>query len=96
MGYNYGRCFRGVCMEIKNEGTSISAGLIKQIVAKIENLEEQKAQVMQDISDVFRDAKTNGLDVPVLKQLIRLRKKRKEQVAEEEELLDIYRRALEQ
>ncbi len=79
-----------------NEGARISAGLIKQIVSRVENLEEQKAQIMQDISDVFREAKSEGLDVPVLKQLIRLRKKKKEQVAEEEELLDIYRRALEQ
>ncbi len=82
-------------MEI-NEGTTISAGLIKQIVARVENLEEQKSQIMQEISDVFRESKSEGLDVSVLKQLIRQRKKEKEQVAEEEELLDIYRRALEQ
>lgn len=82
-------------MEIK-ERTAIPAGLLKQIVARIENLEEQKTQITQDISDVFREAKSEGLDVSVLKQLIRLRKKKKEQVEEEEELLDIYRRALEQ
>lgn len=78
------------------EGTTISAGLIKQIVSRVETLEEQKAQIMQDISEVFREAKSEGLDVAVLKQLIRLRKKNKQQVAEEEELLEIYRRALEQ
>ena len=78
------------------EGTTISAGLIKQIVSRVETLEEQKAQIMQDISEVFRKAKSEGLDVAVLKQLIRLRKKNKQQVAEEEELLEIYRRALEQ
>lgn len=78
------------------EGTLISAGLIKQIVARVENLEEQKAQLAQEISEVFKEAKSEGLDVNVLKQLIRLRKKKKEQVAEEEELLEIYRRALEQ
>ncbi len=78
------------------EGTLVSAGLIKQIVARVENLEEQKAQLSQEISEVFKEAKSEGLDVNVLKQLIRLRKKKKEQVAEEEELLEIYRRALEQ
>ena len=78
------------------EGTLVSAGLIKQIVARVENLEEQKTQLAQEISEVFKEAKSEGLDVNVLKQLIRLRKKKKEQVAEEEELLEIYRRALEQ
>lgn len=78
------------------EGTLVSAGLIKQIVARVENLEEQKSQLSQEISEVFKEAKSEGLDVNVLKQLIRLRKKKKEQVAEEEELLEIYRRALEQ
>lgn len=78
------------------EGTLVSAGLIKQIVARVENLEEQKTQLTQEISEVFREAKSEGLEVNVLRQLIRLRKKKKEQVAEEEELLEIYRRALEQ
>ena len=74
---------------------TVAASLIKQTVSRVENLEEQKAQRLQDMSDVFKEAKSQGLDIAVLKQLIRLRKKRKEQVAEEEELLSIYRRALE-
>ena len=74
---------------------TVAASLIKQTVSRVENLEEQKAQILQDMSDVFKEAKSQGLDIAVLKQLIRLRKKRKEQVAEEEELLSIYRRALE-
>lgn len=81
---------------MEDDKFTVSAGVIKQIVARIESLEEQKAQITQDISDVFKEAKTKGLDTNVLKQLIKLRKKRKEQVAEEEELLEIYKRALEQ
>ena len=80
-----------------SEATSnFSAGLIKQTVAKVENLEEQKAQILQDISEVFKEAKSQGLDVSVLKQLIRQRKKKREKLAEEEELLEIYKRALEE
>ena len=78
------------------ERGTIAVGLIKQTVSKVENLEEQKTQIQQDISDVFREAKSQGLDVAVLKQLIRQRKKKREQLAEEEELLEIYKRALEE
>ena len=83
---------------IENDGNrfSVSASLIKQVVSKIEHLEEQKTEISQEISDVFREAKNEGLDVTVLKQLIKLRKKKPEQVEEEEALLEVYRKVLEQ
>lgn len=80
----------------ENDKFSVSASLIKQVVAQIEHLEERKAEILQEMSDVFREAKNEGLDVAVLKQLIKLRKKKKEQVEEEEALLEIYRKVLEQ
>ena len=80
----------------ENDKFSVSASLIKQVVAQIEHLEERKAEILQEISDVFREAKNEGLDVTVLKQLIKLRKKKKEQVEEEEALLEVYRKVLEQ
>lgn len=75
---------------------TISAGLIKQTVAQIETLEEQKAQIISDMKDVFDSAKSQGLDVKILKRLISLRKKKQEDLIEEEELLEIYKKALEQ
>ena len=76
--------------------TTVAAGLIKQVVSKIETLEEQKSTLLSDIRETFAEAKAQGLDVATLRQLIKLRKKKKEEVAEQEELLEIYRRALEQ
>lgn len=75
---------------------TVAAGLIKQIVSQIETLEERKAEILNDIKDVFAEAKAQGLDVPTLKQLIKDRKKKKEDLAEQEELLELYRRALDQ
>ncbi len=75
---------------------TVSSGLIKQVVSQVENLEEQKAQIMADIKDVFDNARSQGLDVKVLRQLIRLRKQKEEDVQEQEELLEIYKRALNQ
>ncbi len=83
-------------IENENNKFSVSASLVKQIVSQIEHLEERKAEINQEISDVFREAKNEGLDVTVLKQLIKLRKKKPEQVEEEEALLEVYRKVLEQ
>lgn len=78
------------------DNVTVAAGLIKQVVSQIENLEEQKAQILADIRDAYAEAKAQGLDIATLRQLIRLRKRKKEEVKEQEELLEIYRRALEQ
>lgn len=83
-------------IEQENNKFSVSASLIKQTVSQIEHLEEQKAEILQEISDIYRDAKNEGLDVTVLKQLIKLRKKKPEQVEEEEALLEVYRKVLAQ
>ncbi|MBQ8650969.1 MAG: DUF2312 domain-containing protein [Alphaproteobacteria bacterium] len=81
---------------MNNGNITVAAGLIKQIVSQIETLEERKAEILNDIKDVFAEAKAQGLDVPTLKQLIKDRKKKKEDLAEQEELLELYRRALDQ
>ena len=83
-------------IEDENNKFSVSASLIKQVVSQIEHLEERKAEISQEISDIYREAKNEGLDVAVLKQLIKLRKKNPEQVEEEEALLEIYRKVLAQ
>ena len=78
------------------DNITVAAGLIKQVVSQIEALEEKKAEIMTDIKETFAEAKAQGLDTAVLKQLIKLRKRKQEEVEEQEELLEIYRRALEQ
>jgi uncharacterized protein (UPF0335 family) len=79
-----------------NNSSSVSSALIKQTVSQIEHLEEQKSEIATQIKETFDNAKSNGLDVSILKQLIKQRKRKKEDIAEEEELLELYRRALEQ
>ncbi|MDR1034581.1 MAG: DUF2312 domain-containing protein [Holosporales bacterium] len=74
---------------------NVSASLIKQAVARLENLEEKKAEVLTDIKDTFAEAKAQGLDTAILRKLVKMRKMKKEDVEVEEELLEIYKRALE-
>lgn len=72
----------------------ISGSELRQYITRAENLEEQKAEISEQIRDIMAEAKGNGYDVKIMRQLMRIRKMKKEDVAEQEELLDLYKRAL--
>ncbi len=74
--------------------SGISAGQLRSFVEKIESLEQDKAELMGTIRDVFAEAKAEGFDVGVMRQLLKLRRMKKEELAEQEGLLEIYRQAL--
>jgi len=74
-------------------GTAASRQL-KSFVERIERLEEEKKGIADDIRDVFAEAKGQGFDTKVMRQVIRLRKKDVAERQEEEALLDLYLHAL--
>ncbi|WP_437871565.1 DUF2312 domain-containing protein [Methylorubrum extorquens] len=76
------------------DNSSIAADQLKSIIARIERLEEEKAGIAGDISDVYAEAKGNGFDVKVLRSIIRLRKKDHDERQEEEAILELYLQAL--
>ncbi len=80
-------------MEENNIG-GISAGQLRSFIEKIENLEQDKAEISETIRDIFAEAKSEGFDVKVMRQLMKLRRMKKEELAEQEELLDLYRQAV--
>ena len=72
----------------------VAAGQLKAFVERIERLEEEKKGIADDIRDVFAEAKGQGFDTKVMRQVIRLRKKDASERQEEEALLDLYMHAL--
>ena len=64
------------------------------VVQRIERLEEQKAEVADDIKDVYSEAKGTGYDTRALRTIIRLRKQDPAERAEQETILDTYKQAL--
>lgn len=74
--------------------SSVAADQLKSIIERIERLEEEKAGIAGDISDVYAEAKGNGFDVKVLRSIIRLRKKDHDERQEEEAILELYLQAL--
>jgi len=72
----------------------VSGSHLKQLIEKIERLEEEKAGLAADIREVFSEAKNHGFDVKILRKLLGLRKMDHEEWAEHEELLTLYMNAL--
>jgi uncharacterized protein (UPF0335 family) len=72
----------------------IAAEQLQSIIARIEGLEERKAELASDIRDVYTEAKLNGFDPKILRQIVRLRKLDKAEREEQEALLDLYTHAL--
>jgi len=67
---------------------------LRQLVEQIERLEEEKKQTASDIRDKYLEAKAVGFDVKALRQIVRLRKKSKDERQEEESILEVYMHAL--
>ncbi|MFZ5792198.1 MAG: DUF2312 domain-containing protein [Pseudomonadota bacterium] len=72
----------------------IAADRLKSFIERIERLEEEKAALAADIREVYAEAKGTGFDTKVMRQIIRLRRMDKTDRQEQEELLDLYKRAL--
>ena len=72
----------------------IAADRLRSFIERIERLEEEKAALTADIREVFAEAKANGFDTKIMRQVVRLRKMENADRAEQEMLLDLYKRAL--
>jgi len=64
------------------------------IIERIERLEEDKRAIVDDIKEIFDEAKGNGFDVKALRTIVRLRKQDKQMREEFEAILDTYMHAL--
>ena len=67
---------------------------LKSFINRIERLEEERAALSADIREVYSEAKGTGFDTKIMRQIIRIRRMDKDDVDEQETLLDIYKRAL--
>lgn len=74
--------------------TGISAQRLESIIKRIEKLEEDKVAVSEDIKEVYAEAKGNGFDVKVIRQIVRLRRIEENERKEQEEILDLYKSAI--
>lgn len=74
---------------------TIPGGKIRSFVERIENLDGEMQELSEQKKEVFSEAKGEGFDVKILKEIIKLRKEDKNERDERESLLDLYMRAME-
>ena len=72
----------------------IAGERLRSLIERIERLEEEKRTLSADIKEVYAEAKGTGFDTKIMRQIIRLRRMDKDDVDEQETLLEVYKRAL--
>jgi uncharacterized protein (UPF0335 family) len=68
---------------------------IRSFVERIEQIENEIKDLNEAKKEVFSEAKGEGFDVKILKEIIKLRKQDQDERDERESLLDLYMRAME-
>lgn len=72
----------------------IAGDRLRSLIERIERLEEEKRTLSADIKEVYAEAKGTGFDTKIMRQLIKERRMDKDDLDEQQTLLDVYRRAL--
>ena len=78
--------------EPRNGG--VAGDRLRSFVERIERLDEELKGINEDKRDVYAEAKGEGFDVKVLREIIKLRKQDQEERDERDTLLDLYMRAM--
>jgi uncharacterized protein (UPF0335 family) len=73
----------------------IAGGRIRSFVERVEQIESEIAELNEGKKEVFAEAKGEGFDIKVLKEMIKLRKQDQDERDEHETILDLYMRAME-
>ena len=72
----------------------VTANELRQFVERIERLDAEKKDLAEQQKEVMAEAKSRGYDTKVLRKVIALRKRDKDDIAEQEAVLDMYKEAL--
>lgn len=77
-----------------SESPSIAHERLKSIVERVERLEEEKKGLAGDIRQIYAEAKGVGFDTKIVREIVKIRRLDAADRREQEELLDMYWRAL--
>lgn len=73
---------------------SVTAEELRQFIEQYEHLEAEKKDVTERQKEIMAEAKGRGYDTKVIRKIIGLRKRDKDDIAEEEAVLEMYKAAL--
>lgn len=81
-------------MDNNEENYRVTAGELRQFVERFERLEVEKKDIGEQQKEVMAEAKARGYDTKILRQIIALRKRDADDIAEEEAILEMYKEAM--
>ena len=67
---------------------------LRQFIERLEHLEQEKKDIAEQIKEVMAEAKGRGFDTATIRKIISLRRKKPDDRAEEEAILEVYLAAL--
>ena len=73
---------------------AVTADELKQFIERYEQLESEKKDLAEQLKELLAEAKGRGYDTKVMRKVIALRKRKPDEIAEEEAVLDMYKAAL--
>lgn len=73
---------------------AVTAEELRQFIERIEQLEAEKRDLAEQLKEAMAEAKGRGYDTKVLRKLVALRKRKPDEIAEEEAVLEVYKAAL--
>ena len=77
-----------------SEAYSVTAEELRQFIERWEHLEAEKKDIADQQKEVMAEAKGRGYSVPIMREIIKLRKMKPDERAEKEAVLDLYAQAL--
>lgn len=77
-----------------DENYRVTAAELRQFIERIESLISEKQNIMEQIKEVYAEAKSRGYATKVMRKVIALRKRDRDDISEEEAILELYKEAL--
>jgi uncharacterized protein (UPF0335 family) len=72
----------------------VAGDQLRALVERIERLEEEIKELTEAKKEIYLEAKGNGFDVKIVREVIRVRKQDQKMRDEQESLLDVYLQAI--
>lgn len=81
-------------MSDPTDAYNVTAEELRQFIERFEQLESEKKDVAEQQKELMAEAKGRGYDTKVLRKVVALRKRKPDDIAEEEAVLEMYKAAL--
>ena len=77
-----------------SRSSDIAGDQLRAVVERIENIEEEIKELTEAKKEIYLEAKGNGFDVKILREVIRVRKQDQKERDEQQSLVEVYMQAI--